>query len=943
MRPIVSLDIETTGLDAETETIIEIGAVKFNGTRIEGEYSTLINPGRTIPPYIQQLTNITDAMVAKAPTLRKALPDLDAFVGDSIIVGHNIKFDLKFLRKQKLFKDHDLLDTYDLAAVLMPDAGKYSLGALAQANGIIVNNAHRALDDAKLSLALYRKLFELALDLPLDVLAEIARIGQDISWGGDLFFEEALKVRSKEKVSSALKVTRDHVMGPLFADAAEAAKPLKPVEQRQPIDAAKIASLLESGGAFESHFDSFEHRPEQVRMLKAVTDAFNDNQHKLIEAGTGTGKSVAYLLPAIHWAVTNNERVLISTNTINLQDQLINKDIPAIKKVLGMDFRASLLKGRSNYLCPRRLESIRRRGPRNADEVRLLAKLLVWLPNSKTGDVAEITLSGPGERGAWNRLSAEDENCTSERCSSQMGGICPMYRAKQAAQAAHVIIVNHALLLADVAVGSQLLPSYQRLIIDEGHHLEAATTNGLSYEVSQKNIEEALKELGGPNSGLLGQTMNACRNVIPNGEFLILSGAVDKTYNAISTALVHTGHFFDILGEFCRLMREQSGREDSGYSQQIRIVAGTRAQPAWDDVEDAWKNLNSALTPVIDTLTKLSKGLSELDQHEIEDREEITAALASAARTFDEFASQVHALVSESNPQMIYWIDVSTDGERLSLHVAPLNVGPLIEKHLWNEKESVVLTSATMTTAGKFDYIKKRLNATAASELAVGSPFDYEKSTLLYVVNDIPEPVDRIGYQRAFENSVSKLCVATKGRAMVLFTSHAQMKQTAQAIRGPLERAGIVVYDQTEGSSRHQLLQNFRTAEQAVLLGTRSFWEGVDVQGEALSVLVIAKLPFDVPTDPIVAARSETFENSFYDYSVPEAILRFRQGFGRLIRSKQDRGVVAIFDRRVLTKQYGRLFLQSLPRCTRHDGPASQLPAMAAKWIDEQEKLEIKD
>jgi DNA polymerase-3 subunit epsilon/ATP-dependent DNA helicase DinG len=218
--------------------------------------------------------------------------------------------------------------------------------------------------------------------------------------------------------------------------------------------------------------------------------------------------------------------------------------------------------------------------------------------------------------------------------------------------------------------------------------------------------------------------------------------------------------------------------------------------------------------------------------------------------------------------------------------------------------------------------------------LSVGSPFDYEKSTLLYVVNDIPEPVDKFGHQKWTENGLINLCKATKGRAMALFTSHAQMKQTAQAIRGPLERAGIVVYDQTEGASRHQLLESFRGAEQAVLLGTRSFWEGVDVQGDALSVLVIVKLPFDVPTDPIVAARSETFENPFYDYSVPEAILRFRQGFGRLIRSKSDRGVVAIFDRRVLTKGYGKQFLDSLPQCTRRDGRLNDLPAWAAKWID---------
>jgi ATP-dependent DNA helicase DinG len=338
--------------------------------------------------------------------------------------------------------------------------------------------------------------------------------------------------------------------------------------------------------------------------------------------------------------------------------------------------------------------------------------------------------------------------------------------------------------------------------------------------------------------------------------------------------------------------------------------------------------------PVIDNLAKLAGGLSDLSEYEIEDREEMQSALLTAARLLDEFLTQINALVSKPDAKKIYWAEVSGDRENLSLNVAPLHVGPLIEQHVWNSKDSVVLTSATLTTAHEFDYIKHRLNADTAGELAVGSPFDYEKSTLLYIVNDIPEPTDKFGHQKWTENGLLALSKATKGRAMALFTSHAQMKQTAQAIRGPLERLGIVVYDQTEGASRHQLLENFRGAEQAVLLGTKSFWEGVDVQGAALSALVIVKLPFDVPTDPIVSARSETFENPFYDYSVPEAILRFRQGFGRLIRSKTDRGVVAIFDRRVITKQYGRLFLESLPGCTRRDGKMGDLPAWAARWID---------
>lgn len=936
MSTFVALDLETTGLDADRDTILEIGVVKFKGNRVEDEYSTLINPGRPISAFISQLTGITDAMVTGKPSIRQVLPELERFVGDAVIVGHNIKFDLSFLRKQRLFNDNDSLDTYDLAAVLMPAAGRYSLGSLAQALNIILPATHRALDDARVTHALYRQLFERALALPLDVLAEIVNAGQNITWGGDLFFQDALAQRSKEKIKGPLRVTRDQVSGPLFADVGDLPKALKPSDTQSLLNIPSIAALISPKGAFETRFPAFENRPQQVQMLESVAGAFNEGNHLLVEAGTGTGKSMAYLLPSIHWAVQNNERVVISTNTINLQDQLINKDVPALHEVLDFEFRAALLKGRSNYICPRRFEALRRRGPRNADEMRLLGKLLVWLPDSTTGDVAEITLSGPGERGAWGRMSAEDEACTTAMCSVRMAGICPFYRSRRTAEAAHVVIVNHALLLADVASGNQVLPEYKRLVIDEGHHLEAATTDGLSYEVTQADVERTLRDLGGPQSGQLGETLRVVRAAVPPELHPILITQVEKTYSAVTNMMVHVGHFFQIVSDFMKAQRQNT--KGNEYSFQLRLLPNTRTQSDWQEVELAWSNLMVTAKPVIDHLAKLAGGLGDLEDYEIDDLEGLQSALMSPARMLDEFASKTNGLVSKPDPKNIYWIEASGDNERLSLHVAPLHVGPLIEEHLWNSKDSVVLTSATLTTAHEFDYIKHRLNAEKAGELAVGSPFDYQKSTLLYVVTDIPEPTDKFGHQKWVEQGMINLCKATQGRAMALFTSHSQMKQTAQAIRGPLERAGIVVYDQSEGASRHQLLESFRSADQAVLLGTRSFWEGVDVQGAALSALIIVKLPFDVPTDPIVAARSETFENPFYDYSVPEAILRFRQGFGRLIRSKNDRGVVAIFDRRVLTKAYGRQFLDSLPPCTRRDGRMAELPGWAVKWIDGEAK-----
>jgi len=291
-------------------------------------------------------------------------------------------------------------------------------------------------------------------------------------------------------------------------------------------------------------------------------------------------------------------------------------------------------------------------------------------------------------------------------------------------------------------------------------------------------------------------------------------------------------------------------------------------------------------------------------------------------------------LVLDPKPDVIYWVEINPNGRGLALNAAPLHIGPLMERHLWHEKSAVILTSATLTAANSFDYLRNRLYATEADDLALGSPFDFENAAMLFIANDIPEPNDRSGHQRALEQGILQLCRATGGHALVLFTSYDQLKRTSHSIGPLLAKNDIRVYEQGEGASANTLLETFRSDERAVLFGTRAFWEGVDVPGEALSVLVIAKLPFDVPSDPIVAARSETFEDPFQEYSLPEAILRFRQGFGRLIRTQSDRGIVAILDRRILTKRYGRLFIDSLPTCTLRIGPLAELPRHAVKWLN---------
>jgi DNA polymerase-3 subunit epsilon/ATP-dependent DNA helicase DinG len=935
MESIVALDIETTGLNPENDAITEIGAVRFLGRRVESEWSTLINPGRRIPPEITQLTGITDAMVRGAPVIRDVLEDLDHFVGDSPILGHNVRFDLSFLRKQGVFRHNEPLDTYEMASILLPTAGRYNLAALAQFFQILLPADHRALNDAKVTHAIYIRLYELAMELPLEVLAEIVRLGDNVAhWNGYGLFFDVLRERSHEKVSRHGR--SPGIYGRLFDVPNEPdAPPLQSAEQIFPLDVDEVSSILEYGGHFSRHFQHFEQRPEQVELLRTITQAISNGQHLLAEAGTGVGKSFAYLIPTALWALTNGKRVVISTNTINLQDQLINKDIPDLQAALDIALRAVILKGRNNYLCPRRVEGLRRRGPENPEEMRVLAKIFVWLQGSTTGDRGEINLNGPIERGVWSRLSAADEGCTAENCMKRTGGACPFYRARAAAQNAHLIIVNHALLLADVATGNRVLPEYDHLIIDEAHHIESATTNALSFRVTQTDIKRLLREFGNHKSGVLGRILNLLHDVIPPSEFAALERYIERATDQAFQMENLVGGFFNTLDEF--LFEVRDGKNIGNYGQQERILQSTRNQPAWMNVEVAWEDSQAVIRSLLKSTEEIAHKIVELSNagfENFEDLEDGYNNLTNLYRRLDEVYGNIDSMVFDPQPDRIYWVEVRSNHKGLTLQAAPLHIGPLMQEYIWHQKETVILTSATLTAAGEFDYIRSRLYAEDAYEIALGSPFDYENSTLLYIPENIPEPSDRYGHQRAIEQTLINICRVTGGRMLVLFTSYAQLKQTSRAIGQTLADENILIYEQGEGASPHALLESFKAADQAVLLGTRAFWEGVDIPGETLSVLVIVKLPFDVPSDPIISARSETFEDPFHQYALPEAILRFRQGFGRLIRSETDRGVVVILDKRVMTKRYGPLFITSLPPCTRRTGPVQNLPREISTWLN---------
>lgn len=931
MPEIVALDIETTGLDPKNDSIIEIGAVKFNGNRLIAEFSKLINPRKPINNFITNLTGISNAMVMNAPFIGDVLPEIQEFIGDAIILGQNIDFDLSFFHKFGAFRDNDTIDTYEIASVVMPSAPRYGLGSLSRQLGVVLTNAHRALDDARATMQVYQKLITKIEELPVELIAEILRLSKDLRWQADLPFRWVLKSMGAQGIQPRkLNTNEDDLF--INLERAVRTKSLQANQEMAALDCEELASLLEPGGVFARYNPAFEHRSQQVEMLRSVCHALNRGDHLMVEAGTGTGKSLAYLIPAAFWAMQNGERVVISTNTIALQDQLIEKDIPDLIQALGIDLRAAVLKGRGNYLCPRRLKQMRKRGPETVDELRVLAKVLVWLQGRNSGDRREINLNGMNERMVWSRLSAEDDNCSLETCMRRMGGTCPFFKARIAAESSHLLVVNHALLLADAAVENKVLPDYNYLIVDEGHHLEAATTDAMSFSLRALDVTRLVRELGSSEQGILGRLVGIAGPALMPNDLVVLLQAVKTAAERAFRFDTGMTQYFKALDFLLEELRE--GKPLGTYPQKTRILPSTRMIPAWFEVELAWEQAKNELDELLRILKAVRNSVQGVDGISPEDAEDVLGTLARATQTLTEVGSKLEGLTMSPSEEQIYWVEIDPLQLRLTLQIAPLHIGNLMEKYLWHEKSSVILTSATLTTHGEFDYLKLRLNGADANELMVGSPFDYENSAMLYLPQDIPEPTDNYGHQKTLEETIIRLAKVSGGRMLVLFTSYAQLQRTSQNIQSAMNKLDIQVFEQGEGASASALLETFKDNPRAVLLGTRSFWEGVDVPGDALQVLVIAKLPFEVPSDPIVAARSESFDDPFNQYMIPEAILRFRQGFGRLIRTQSDRGIVVVLDKRILSKAYGRLFIESLPKCHTIQGSVFNLPDQAGKWLN---------
>ena len=923
----VALDLETTGLDSNRHQILEVGAVRFRGDEVIETYQTLVNPGVAIPEFIQRLTHISPQQVKRAPFFSSVASEIEDFLGADPIIGHNIQFDIGFLANNGVQLNNPSYDTWDLATVFMPRSRQYSLKYLTSHFKVEHNDAHRALADAMATKNVYVKLLRLAAEQDSGLLAYLSNLASRSHWSisgilaglegvGDAQTSSVgLTGLDLEQMSIRLGSPEKRRADPALSDLSE----------------DKVAGLLTKDGPFAKVFSGFEHRPEQEQMLSSVTKAMYHNQHLVVEGGTGVGKSMSYLLPSALFAISKGQRVVISTNTINLQEQLMNKDIPALTEVLEQSglvaqgvLKAALLKGRTNYLCLRRWNHLARSDSPTIDDARLLSKTSVWMQNTTSGDRAEINLSGR-DSGSWSHVSAGEKGF----CPGLRDGTpCFLRAARERAEQAHIVVVNHALLLSDLARGGGLIPEYQHLIIDEAHNLEDEATRQLGFSISQDKLDEVWE----PQSRLTTQIRQA---TAAEG---LASSIREEANNYVSTVEAEGAKLRQVWGrlwaEVERFQANQrSGTRDNG--QQMLITSQLHGSQSWSDLHLAWENLDVGLQQASQNVGQLHRFLDSTLLPAANDQPALVMETANLMDEVETMREEFVSILGNPIDNDIHWIsnDQIRGNPIVSLNSAPLDISGTLAAELFQHKDSVVLTSATLSTEGNFEYFKSRVGVGDDSEeLLVGSPFDYQKAALLLIPEDMPPP-NSDQYVDAMVRVLTDLGTTMNGHTMALFTSYASLRAVAQRLRAPLMGQDIQVLAQSIDGSAQQLMTRFAEEPNSVLLGTASFWEGVDLPPGLLKALVLTRLPFAVPTDPVVMARSNQYENPFSEFSVPQAVLRFRQGFGRLIRNKADRGTIVIMDNRITGKSYGSSFLKSIPPCTLKPSSLTNTGQLASQWL----------
>ncbi|MFZ3372062.1 MAG: helicase C-terminal domain-containing protein [Desulfitobacteriaceae bacterium] len=916
---IVVIDIETTGLDIYKDEILEFGAWRLEEGKQPRSLQFLLKPQQEVSSKILGLTGITREELRSASSLEEHREQILGFFNDAVLVGHNIEFDLGFLEKGlRIVFNQETWDTLELARIFFPSLGHYRLAVLAEKLVLeLPENPqfHRAGTDAWVTWKLLETCWRKAKEYDLSFYDQAKGLIE--GWKGASFFTYLRSEISRSFPDRPIRT--ELVISPpdegLFAETK--------LKEKVPEANEWVLECFSSGGILQKTLPGYESRIGQLKMAEAVVKSLTDSRHVVVEAGTGTGKSFAYLIPALWWAKKSGQKVVVATHTIPLQEQLQQKDLPVLARVLPFSFRSVLLKGKGNYCCLKKWSMLQLNPLELNHEERLAALyVLTWLRETGTGDLQELPQVARVHK-ICLKLSAETENCDPKSCLR--AGVCFLLRARKRAEDADLVIVNHSLLFSDLKTDFKVLPEYHYLVVDEAHHLHRSALEQLGSDLSLENVTRVIEKIFRPQ----GQSFFVTYKM-RQGRLAALAPAV--AWDTFAEKLAG-------IPENCELVLTQAREVFMLFAkilngqQSLRLVKALKNENWWLILEIQVENLKGRLAQLVTSLEGLSKLLAGEEGNELDG---LRRELAGYQRELEGFKDTLSLLLNVEDPIRVTWLE-----QFFSLHLKSslVEVSQILKEKVFSRLDSALLTSATLSIAGSFTHYLQEVGLPEdTTALQVASPFDYEDQMRLFVVKDLwkNEKSEEMIALRVAE-FVAEVAQQLSGRTLVLFTSHRLLRATYTPLAELLEKLNLTILAQGIDGGRSTILSEFSRNPGSVLLGATSFWEGIDIPGQALSCVILVKLPFWPPSMPLIEARSELLEaqgrNSFWEFMLPEAVIRFKQGFGRLIRSKMDKGFVILLDDRVIGKRYGSLFLASLPIETHIRGEKKQVLQQINSWV----------
>ncbi|SFI13633.1 MULTISPECIES: ATP-dependent DNA helicase DinG [unclassified Bacillus (in: firmicutes)] len=919
----VVVDLETTGnawKDGK-DRITQIAAVVVEDGEILEIFSSFVNPERDIPPFITELTGIDETLVRQAPLFRDVAPMIIELLQGAYFVAHNVHFDWNFLKeelRQAGFSEVTCskIDTVELAHILLPTADSYKLRDLAKRYGFDHDQPHRADSDAMVTAEIFLQLLFKMESLPLVTLQSLYELS-------DMFQSNIGDIMSACILNKMIHGSDDEKQYDIYRNIALGKRNYTlQIGDDSPTDFSSF--LTETMQRLREVMPSFEKREGQQIMINEVYEALRDSRFSLIEAGTGTGKTLAYLLPSIFYAKEKEQPVVISTQTVQLQQQILAKEIPLLKTILPFPFEVAMLKGRKHYLCLHKFEHALGEIENNYDNALTKAKILVWLLDTETGDRDELNIPAGGKL-LWERICSDAHSPS--RMQSAWFSRCFYQRAKNKALFADVVVTNHTLLFQDFVSKEPLLASCEHIIFDEAHHLEETASRALGEQFSCMYFQLVLSRFG------TLETPNVLTKVYDMMKQSQI--AVRSTFQTINHMLKEIKFDADELFHMLRTFIFQKTKQEHATGNiplMYRYHANKERGKLWRSIVELTDRFVHQLGRVLTLLEKQGEMLqkqSEWDMHMI------TGEFVHLTEVLSKMTQSLRTLILEETSH-VTWMEAETKGTIHStiLYAQPVHISDLFADQFLARKRSVIFTSATLTVNDTFDYIEAELGLVdfTPNTVTIPSPFHYEEKVKLMVSTDVPhiKHVSEEEYVRAVSKHIMKIAKTTNGRMLVLFTSYEMLKEVFEVLKKADELEEFLLLTQSvHNRSRSRMIRKFQEFEKAILLGTSSFWEGIDIPGEALSCLVIVRLPFTSPHQPMMQAKSERLkekgEDPFTQLALPQAILRFKQGFGRLIRTTADTGTVFVLDRRLTASFYGRRFLQSIPSIPLYEGPLDEL------------------